>query len=165
MGRTIVDLTPREVEELPARTTTKPIYFVVGGLFALAIGFLLFKGIDDASEFFLNADEAVEQQTDLAQRRFRLQGTVVEGSVEEDGDNINFTVEFNAVQVAVRHSGGTAELFQENIPVVLSGNWARSGEYFASDELMVKHSNEYEADYDDRLEKARDGRDAPEESG
>ncbi len=160
MGRAVVDLTPREVETIEARTTAKPIYFVVGGLFVLVIGFLLYKGISDASEFFLNADEAVEQRDDLQQRRFRLQGTVVAGTIEEDGDFINFTVEYNAVQVAVRHDGGTSDLFQEEIPVVLVGNWDKSGRYFASDELMVKHTNEYEADYGDRIEKARDGSDS-----
>ncbi|MFV1990163.1 MAG: cytochrome c maturation protein CcmE, partial [Acidimicrobiales bacterium] len=123
-------------------------------------GFLLYKGIGDATEFFLNADEAVEQQDDLAQRRFRLQGTVVPGSIEEDGDFINFAVEYNAVQVAVRHSGGIADLFQEDIPVVLVGNWDVSGDFFASDQLLVKHTNEYEADYGDRIEKARDGSDS-----
>lgn len=159
-----MDLTPRDaaLEEYGPRR--RPLYYVVGLLFAVIIGFLLFKGIGDATEFFLNADEAVEQKDDLAQRRFRLQGRVVAGTVVEDGDRLNFTVEFNAVQVDVRHNGTASDLFQEDIPVVLIGNWNKTGEYFVSSQVLVKHTNEYEADNEDRLDKAKAGEDPLEDS-
>lgn len=149
-----LDLTPREA---PARAhrrrgigATLVLVVVVAALVVVAI-----KALGDASLFFLNADEAVEQRDDLGTDRFRLQGTVVPGTVEETTDGVDFQVEFNDVAVDVTHRGDPPELFQPDIPVVLEGNW--EGEVFSSDRILVKHDSEYEADNGDRLREAEEG--------
>jgi cytochrome c-type biogenesis protein CcmE len=123
-----------------------------------ALAFVAVKALGDASLFFLNADEAVEQRADLGTDRFRLQGTVVDGSVEETDDGVAFAVEFDDVTVDVVHEGDPPELFQPDIPVVLEGNW--EGEVFASDRILVKHSSEYEAENPDRIDEADQGGDS-----
>ena len=47
------------------------------------------------------------------------------------------------------HEGDPPELFQPGIPVVLEGRW--SGDHFASDRIMVKHSEQYKAGNPDRV--------------
>jgi cytochrome c-type biogenesis protein CcmE len=42
---------------------------------------------------------------------------------------------------------------------VLEGNW--EGEVFASDRILVKHSSEYEADNQERLDEADQGSSDP----
>ena len=108
-----------------------------------------------SSLFFLNADEAVEQRDDLGDDRFRLQGTVVDGSISEEAGDVSFSVVFNDVTVQVAHRGDPPELFQPDIPVVLEGQW--NGETFASDRILVRHSAEYEADNGERLDEADQG--------
>jgi len=120
-----------------------------------ALAFVAVKALGEASLFFLNADEAVEQRADLGTDRFRLQGTVVDGTVDETDDGVAFSVEFNDVDVAVVHEGDPPELFQPDIPVVLEGNW--EGEVFASDRILVKHTSEYEAENEERLDEADEG--------
>lgn len=120
-----------------------------------ALGFVAVKALGEASLFFLNADEAVEQRADLGTDRFRLQGTVVDDSVDVTVDGVGFQVEYNDATVDVVHEGDPPELFQPGIPVVLEGNW--EGEVFASDRIMVKHSSEYEAENEDRLDDADEG--------
>jgi len=120
-----------------------------------ALAFVAVKALGEASLFFLNADEAVEQRADLGTDRFRLQGTVVDGTVDETDDGVAFAVEFNDVDVAVVHEGDPPELFQPDIPVVLEGNW--EGEVFASDRILVKHTSEYEAENEERLDEADEG--------
>ncbi len=120
-----------------------------------ALAFVAVKALGEASLFFLNADEAVEQRDDLGTDRFRLQGTVVDGTLDETDDGVAFDVEFNGVTVAVVHEGDPPELFQPDIPVVLEGNW--EGEVFASDRILVKHSSEYEAENEERLDEADEG--------
>jgi cytochrome c-type biogenesis protein CcmE len=110
------------------------------------------QALGDASLFFLNADEAVAQRDDLGADRFRLQGTVVPGSVDEEDDSVRFEVVFNDVTVDVDHEGDPPELFQPGIPVVLEGRW--QGETFTSDRIFVRHSSEYEADNGERLDEA-----------
>ena len=120
-----------------------------------ALGFLLWKGLDDASVFFYNADEAVERRDELGDRRFRLQGTVVDGSVTDTGEGVAFVVAFGGVDVDVAHVGDPPELFQPDIPVVLEGRW--DDETFVSDRIMVRHSSEYEAENEDRIREADEG--------
>ena len=120
-----------------------------------ASGFLVVKSLDDASLYFLNADEAVAQRDSLGDDRFRLQGTVVDGSVQEGAEGVRFVVAFNGTDVEVAHEGDPPELFQPDIPVVLEGRW--EGEVFSSDRIMIRHSSEYEAENQDRLREADEG--------
>ena len=45
------------------------------------------------------------------------------------------------------------ELFQPDIPVVMEGRFV--GDRYVSDRILVKHSEEYEAENEDRLVDAR----------
>jgi cytochrome c-type biogenesis protein CcmE len=145
-----VDLTPRTLEEpvRPARRRRSPWAVGVLVLVLAAAAFVVFRGLSDATLFFYNADEAVARRDELGDRRFRIQGEVQEGVVQE-GDEVSFAIEFNDVAVPVRHVGDPPELFRPGIPVVLEGSW--DGEVFASDRILVKHSNEYREENPDRV--------------
>src|SRR4051794_1616442 len=77
-----------------------------------ALAFLVIQGLDNATTFFKNADEAVAQRDALGSKRFRLQGTVVAGSVRELGNDVAFTVEYHCKTVDVVHRGSPPELFK-----------------------------------------------------
>ena len=120
-----------------------------------AVGFLMWQGLGNATVYFYTADEAVEEKADLGSRRFRIEGAVVPGSVDErDNGAAEHVVEFEiisaGVKVPVRHVGNPPELFQPGIPVVLEGNW--DGDVYASDRIMVKHTTEYKAENPDRVD-------------
>jgi cytochrome c-type biogenesis protein CcmE len=151
-----LDLTPRTA---PARRRRGLAASVVLVAVVAALALIAVKALGDASLFFLNADEAVEQRGDLGTDRFRLQGKVVDDSVEETDDGVAFQVTFNGVTVDVVHQGDPPELFQPGIPVVLEGHW--DGDVYASDRILVKHSSEYEADNEDRLREADEGQSNP----
>jgi cytochrome c-type biogenesis protein CcmE len=102
--------------------------------------------------FFRNVDEAVAERDELGDRRFRLQGRVVPDTLESDGTAVTFVVQHAGVQATVRHVGDPPELFQPDIPVVLEGSWSDEGEHFASDRILVKHEEEYEAENPDRTD-------------
>ncbi|HEX9992753.1 MAG TPA: cytochrome c maturation protein CcmE [Acidimicrobiales bacterium] len=131
------------------RRTSRRTWVVIVVVLA-AIGYLAWQGIGNATLYFYNADEAVARRDELGDRRFRVQGTVVDGSVVETGAAVDFTIEFAGTTVPVHHVGDPPELFQPGIPVVLEGHW--DGERFASDQIMVKHSSEYKAENPDRVE-------------
>jgi cytochrome c-type biogenesis protein CcmE len=135
----------------------------------VAVGAVLYKGLSDATLFFRNADEAVAQRDSLGDKRFNLQGLVVADSVSQQGDLVLFSIVFNDVQVDVAHEGAPPQLFQEGIPVVLEGHFVEGaspegvsfaatdgtsgdGYYYASDRILVKHDNEYDAENPDRVE-------------
>jgi cytochrome c-type biogenesis protein CcmE len=122
---------------------------IVGIVVAGALGFLLFKGLGDATLYFRTADEAVAQRQSLGTRRFRIEGTVLPGTVRQTGAQVDFTIENKGVSVPVVHTGDQPELFKPGIPVVLEGRF--QGQGFASDRIMVKHSEDYIAKHPSRV--------------
>jgi cytochrome c-type biogenesis protein CcmE len=122
---------------------------------AAAIGFLVWQGLGNATLYFKTADEAVRDRQELGDRRFRIEGVVLAGSVRERGDGVGFRIEENGVEVPVRHRGDPPELFQPDIPVVLEGRW--QGTTFESDRIMVKHTSEYREDNPDRVQDYPEG--------
>jgi cytochrome c-type biogenesis protein CcmE len=148
-----VELTPRAPRTAGAgRRSIWPKAVIV--LVVAALGVVAVQGLDNAAIYFHNADEAVAMRDDLGDRRFRLQGSVVEGSIRRGEGGAEFDVVYNGEQVRVTHAGSTPEMFQDDIPVVLEGRWSATAAVFESDRILVKHSEEYEADHGDRIEDA-----------
>ena len=116
-----------------------------------AIAFLLLQGLGSATTYFRNADEAVEGRSALGDDRFRLQGTVVEGSRRQVGETVQFVVAYDCAFVPVVLRGDPPELFKEGIPVVLEGAFAERGDAYQSDRIFVRHTEEYSTE---RLEAA-----------
>jgi cytochrome c-type biogenesis protein CcmE len=150
-----LDLTPRTAPPVRGGDDQKRKRLLVGGVLAailVVLGFVAWQGLSNAALYFRTADEAVAQRDELGDRRFRIEGTVVPGSVEDAGVAVRFTIESNDVQVAVYHEGDPPDLFQEEIPVVLEGQWSETGDRFESDGILVRHTEEYESDNPDRTD-------------
>jgi cytochrome c-type biogenesis protein CcmE len=145
-----LDLTPREPEPPRARRASRrSLVSVVIVVVLAALGFVLFKGLTNATLYYRNADEAVADKAALGSSRFRIQG-VVQNDVEQTGDEIDFSIAFNGVTVPVQYSGGEpTALFKPCVPVVLEGRW--QGAVFAGDRILIKHSATYTADHPDRV--------------
>jgi cytochrome c-type biogenesis protein CcmE len=139
-------------------------YGAVAALVVLVLvaGVLIVRTLGDATQFFRNVDEAVAERDQLGDRRFRLQGRVIPSTVGATADGeVTFQVVFNCAVAAVEHRGDPPELFDNPwIPVLVVGAWEEQPtelvtgpdtHVFRSDELIVKHTNEYEADYGDRV--------------
>lgn len=122
----------------------------VAGIVVLAtLAFLVFQGLDNATVYFRTADEAVAQRDQLGDRRFRIEGDVVDGSVRQNGNDVSFILTSKRVEVPVLHKGDPPELFRPGIPVVLEGRF--QGDHFSSDRMLVKHSETYVAENPERV--------------
>ncbi len=154
-----LDLRPRDVDvaeqvRRERRRGARRWWWAVAAVVVVAAGFVLAQGVGTATLYFRNADEAVAERDELGERRFRLQGTVVGETIADAAGGVSFDVEYDDVRVPVRHVGDPPDLFQAGIPVVLEGRWADGGDHFDSSVMIVRHTNEYEADYGDRLDRA-----------
>jgi cytochrome c-type biogenesis protein CcmE len=150
-----LDLTPRRAPAVGGGSVDRGrriAVIAVLSVLAVALVFVAYQGLSTATVFFRNADEAVAERDSLGERRFRLQGTVVEGSVRRDGSAVRFDVTHDDVDVAVLHRGDPPELFQPDIPVVLEGRWSGTEDVFESDRILVKHEEDYEAENPDRTD-------------
>ncbi|HSL59438.1 MAG TPA: cytochrome c maturation protein CcmE [Acidimicrobiales bacterium] len=162
----VPDLTPRTGPAPRRRRRNVPALLAVGLVLA-GLLVVVFNGLGDATLFFRNADEAVEQRAELVDRRFRLQGVVDGESIRSSPVGADFVVTYNGVDVTVAHQGDPPQLFQAGIPVVLEGSWIRVGDsdvpgpaadlptdggwYFASDRMLVKHTEVYIEDNPERV--------------
>jgi cytochrome c-type biogenesis protein CcmE len=129
-------------------TTTRGRLWIAGVVVVAALGFLVFQGLGNATLYFRTADEAVAQRAELGDRRFRIEGDVVDGSVRQVGNDVSFILTSKSVEVPVRHKGDPPELFRPGIPVVLEGRF--QGDY-SSDRIMVRHSETYVAENPERV--------------
>ncbi len=130
-------------------TTTRGRLWIAAVVVLGALGFLVFQGLGNATLYFRTADEAVAQREQLGDRRFRIEGDVVDGSVSQVGNDVSFVLTKNNVEVPVRHKGDPPELFRPGIPVVLEGRF--QGDHFSSDRIMVRHSETYVAENPERV--------------
>jgi cytochrome c-type biogenesis protein CcmE len=133
----------------PGRTPGRRRLIGAGLVVLVALGLLVFRGLGNAALYFRTADEAVAQRQQLGDRRFRLEGNVVAGTVHEAANRVDFNVESKGAVVAVSHQGDPPEMFKPGIPVVLEGRF--QGDTFASDRIMVKHSEDYIAQHPSRV--------------
>jgi cytochrome c-type biogenesis protein CcmE len=122
---------------------------IIAGLIILgALGFLLVRGLTNATEYFKTTREAVTQRAQLGSHNFRVEGTV-ENNVRQVGEDVDFTIFANNTAVDVVSTGSPPQLFKPGVPVVLDGHW--QGTVYASDQIMVKHSASYTEAHPGRL--------------
>jgi cytochrome c-type biogenesis protein CcmE len=160
-----MDLSPRDVPAAsPARQRGKRwpaiavlVLVLVGG------GVIVTKFLGNAIDYYCNVDEIGTKSGCEAGRRLRVQGNVEEGSVARDGVATTFLIAFNGVEMPVRYDGDPGGIFQECVPVVVHGRVAEATaadgtvtRTFQGDRVEVKHSNEYEAQNQGRLDQAQD---------
>ncbi len=73
--------------------------------------------------------------------RIKLGGFVVKNTIEKNGTSTNFSITDGNLDVSVVFEGFVPDLFQENMGVILDGNFIDN--IFYSDDMLVKHDNEY----------------------
>ena len=154
-----MELSPRTAPgpSAPNTTTRRRSPWAYAALVAVlvGVGVVAYQGLTSASLYFYNADEAVEQREALGDKRIRVQG-VVQTDAEAEGDGVTFAIAFNDEKIDVVHDGDPPELFAVGTPVVLEGHWSEEDRLFHSDQILVKHDEQYEADNGDRIADAED---------
>jgi cytochrome c-type biogenesis protein CcmE len=91
--------------------------------------------------FFEPVSQAVSKRESQGDRAFKMSGAVVPGTIRTSRDDVNFELTEGGAVVDVRFSGTPPDLFSDCAPVVAEGNW--DGRTFVSDQLLIKHGNEY----------------------
>ena len=153
-----MDLSPREVVATAPRGRKKPWFaYAVLALVLIAGGVVVAKFLTSALDYYCNVDEIGVKDGCDEGRNIRIQGTVEQGSVATEGNTTNFVITFNGASMPVALGSAPTGLFQECIPVVVTGKVLRAEDgtrYFAGDEVIVKHDNKYDAENADRLDAA-----------
>ena len=131
----------------PNRPSRKPLLLVAVVFVALAaFGFVLVGGLDDNIVYFVTPTELVDKGDDAVDAPVRLGGQVTPGSVQWNAEalDLRFRLTDGTQEVVVHSTGAPPQMFRDGIGVIVEGRMTSAG-VFESDNLMVKHSNEYRA--------------------
>jgi cytochrome c-type biogenesis protein CcmE len=126
---------------------------VLLGLVLVAGGVIVTQFLRSAVDYYCNVDEIGSAAGCTGDRRMRIQGVVERGTVVEVAGDTAFDISFNEAVVPVRYDGEPGGIFKECIPVVVHGRFDDAGT-FLGDRVEVKHSDEYVAVNDERLDEA-----------
>ena len=150
-----LDLSPRDPDGPAPRARRRRRNWLPIGVLVLVIvagGVVVSQFLSSAVDYYCNVDEIGVRDGCDPDRRIRLQGTVDEGSIEHAGNATLFTISFNGATVPVEYDGDPGGIFKECLPVVVHG--VIENETLLGDRVEVKHSDEYVAANDARLDDA-----------
>jgi cytochrome c-type biogenesis protein CcmE len=105
-----------------------------------ASGLVLFA-LSDSVAFFVTPSDIATGKVE-PDKRFRLGGLVVDGSVERDDSVVRFRLTDQANEVVVRYRGILPDLFREGQGIVAQGTLDDDGAFVAS-EVLPKHEDSY----------------------
>lgn len=141
-----------EVAVARATAMKKRRLVLVGLVIVAALGFLIYKGLTSAIVFFKTANQALAERATLGNSTFQLEGTVVHHSVHHlGGARVAFEVRQGGATIHVVNNGDPPQLFRPGLPVVVVGHFVGSSNAFSSDQIMVKHSQQYIAAHPNRV--------------
>jgi cytochrome c-type biogenesis protein CcmE len=134
------------------RTGRRALYALLGVGVLGAAGFMIFQALSTSLVYFILPNEYASNPAQYEDRRIRLGGLVAPESVLFDDRELQLTflVTDGISQYPVRHTGAPPELFKENAGVVIEGRFV--SETFVSDNLLIKHSEVYEAPEDGHID-------------
>lgn len=131
--------------------------WVVFALLAAAFAFLLVEGLGSSLNYFDTVDQALAHRATLGTTTFRLEGTVVPGTIRATATGADFAISDGVNTVRVTNTGSPPQLFGANIPVVVQGHFVSdTSTAFLSNSILVKHSASYIAKHPSRV-RAKNG--------
>ncbi len=123
---------------------------LLGGTLLVALGFLIWTATQGAAVYYYTVDELQAMGPEAYDRLIRVNGEVVDGSIEvvEDGQVILFQIHDASGALPVRFRGSPPDLFGYSTEdryqdVVIEGQWRTTG-IFEARTLIVKHGPQFE---------------------
>jgi cytochrome c-type biogenesis protein CcmE len=114
-------------------------------LIGAALGYLVWGNFQDSLVYFYTPTELIEQAAALEGKKIRLAGLVEPGSLQRSGRlDLAFNISDGSNSIAVAFTGITPDLFAEGQMAIAEGRLG--GEKFAADQIMAKHSEDYDPD-------------------
>lgn len=139
------------VGELPAERRGRLRMWVAAAVVVGCLVYLLVQGLSNSLVYFRTVPGALRDRAQLGGTYFRLEGTVVRGSIHKVAGGVDFEVAGGGRTISVQDRGNPPQLFAAGIPVVLEGHFLAGGETFWSEQILVKHSSNYIAAHPNRV--------------
>ncbi len=125
----------------------KIAYATVGVAVLVIASAMIYQALATSLVYFILPNEYAADPGRYDDRRLRLGGIVAPTTVafDEADLRLTFLVTDGLASYPVSHAGAPPDLFRENAGVVIEGHF--DGEVFMSDNVLVRHTEVYEADH------------------
>jgi cytochrome c-type biogenesis protein CcmE len=132
------------VEPAPRSSPKRRAKFAVGGsiIFLTLVGLVVWATLRPGSTvFYMTASEVVAAGS--FERDHRLNGTVLPGSIEQDGLTTTFVVTDGATEVEVMTEAPLPDAFKDRSEVVALGTF--DGDAFSAHQVLAKCPSKFKA--------------------
>ncbi|MCA9667915.1 MAG: cytochrome c maturation protein CcmE [Myxococcales bacterium] len=110
--------------------------------------YMIFSSTKDGSalEYFRDVDKALGDLVKLKNRRIRLHGNVIKGTIQKKKGSLayRFAIHARGRWVEVKYKGLMPDTFKDCAEVVAKGRFSPDGKLFAADEITAKCPSKYD---------------------
>ena len=120
--------------------------FVVGSVvIILTLTFLGYSGFQESKAYYLTVTELYEQKDTRYEKRLKVAGDVVPGSILREGRAIKFVIsqENNTLPVVYVGTDAPPDTFVDRAQAVVEGSYGRDG-VFTANKMQAKCASKYE---------------------
>ncbi|MFT6106635.1 MAG: cytochrome c-type biogenesis protein CcmE [Rickettsiales bacterium] len=137
---------PKKLKKFNPRKKQRIKFIAILSLISLAALIFIITNFRDNIVFFYSPSEvlSVEISSKITdQKIIRVGGLVVEGSIKNSANNLQFVITDLKEEIKVTYSGIKPDLFREKQGMVAKGFWDGEGNIFVASELLAKHDENY----------------------
>lgn len=126
----------------------RALYSIAAVAILVSAGFMIYQALNTSLVYFILPNEYAKDPNNYQNKRLRLGGLVESGTVDFNSDDLKlyFQISDSINSYPVSYTGAPPELFKENTGVVVEGRFQEG--VFVSDNLLIKHTEVYEAPED-----------------
>jgi cytochrome c-type biogenesis protein CcmE len=120
-------------------------YLIGAAVVLIGVVLLLTSSLQNNLVFFITPTEFTRDEAKYDNRTLRLGGVVEPGTLKFDRESqkLTFTISDGTTKLPIVHTGTGPDLMREGVGVTVQGK-LQNGD-FKSEELLVRHSEEYRA--------------------
>ena len=120
-------------------------FSVAAGIIVLALGYLVYTGVEEAKAYYLTIPELLERAPTVYGDRVRVAGEVVPGSINKYKDgSLEFQIAQGEKAIKVRYKGIVPDIFRDEVEAIVEGELTPQG-IFQADVLLAKCPTKYES--------------------
>lgn len=126
------------------RTSTR--FFAAGGILLLAVGFLIYNGMQGTSAFYMTVEELHASPAAADGKQIKVGGDVVAGSIVRTGigEELRFTITDGVSEIDIVYDGAAPDIFADHAEVIATGTVNADGTFVAT-ELLTKCPSRFES--------------------
>jgi cytochrome c-type biogenesis protein CcmE len=124
----------------------KQLKFVLGSVvIILTLAFLGYSGYQESKSYYLTVTELYAKKDSSYEKRLKVAGDVVPGSIVREGKNIKFVIsqENNTLPVVYVGTDAPPDTFVDRAQAVVEGKYGRDG-VFTANHMQAKCASKYE---------------------